>query len=259
MATKPSNQVDFETITLIASELSLPAKQVRAAIELLQAGNTIPFVARYRKETTGGLDEIVLREIEDLYEKANALAARKATVLKTIDKQGLLTDALRRQIEKCANLQALEVLYLPFKPKRRTRALIARERGLGPLGERILAQPDDGDPRGEAAAFVDPEKGVEDVEAALAGARDIAAEAVAVEPGAAQLKPLGASVRDDVHAVERTRVAREGVADLLDAVALRLEPDHIEAAAVRRALEQRVDSVDESHGHGRHQEYQRNP
>ncbi len=161
----------------IAAELELPLKQVLAAIELLEAGNTIPFIARYRKEATGGLDEVALRAIEDALEKATALAARKATVLKTIDEQGLLTDDLRRQIEQCSDLATLEILYLPYKPKRRTRATVARERGLQPLADLLLAQKPLGRSKQDSLkAFVDPSKEVPDTAAALAGALDIVAE-----------------------------------------------------------------------------------
>ncbi len=161
----------------IARELELPHKQVLATIELLEAGNTIPFIARYRKEVTGGLDEIALRAIEDALEKALALAARKVTVLKTIAEQGLLTDALRAQLEACRDMQSLETLYLPFKPKRRTRATIARERGLQPLADLLQLQASLGQPQQiNLPAFVDLKKDVPDDQAALQGALDIVAE-----------------------------------------------------------------------------------
>ncbi len=166
-----------ETARAIAAELKLPLRQVQAAIDLLNAGNTIPFIARYRKEATQGLDEIALRAIEDALEKAAALAARKVTVLKTIVEQGLLTDALRSQIENCADLQTLEAIYLPFKPRRRTRATIARERGLQPLADLLLGQAKLKRSKQETlAAFVDPAKEVPDCETALQGALDIVAE-----------------------------------------------------------------------------------
>ena len=137
--TTPANDPQSHRKT-IAAELELPLRQVHSAVELLDAGNTIPFIARYRKEATQGLDEIALRAIEDALERAHALAARKTTVLKTIGEQGLLTDELRSQIENCCDLRALETIYLPFKPKRRTRATIARERGLQPLADLLLRQ-----------------------------------------------------------------------------------------------------------------------
>lgn len=166
-----------ETIKQIADELGLPQKKVRAAIELLEAGNTIPFIARYRKEATGMLDEIALRAIEDALERANALATRKETVLKSIDQQGLLTVELRKQIEQCADLRTLETIYLPYKPKRRTRATIARERGLQPLADLIAGQQRLNRPKSEViGTFVDPGKDVPDANSALAGALDIVAE-----------------------------------------------------------------------------------
>jgi uncharacterized protein len=165
------------TMQEVADDLRLPVKQVRAAIELFEAGNTVPFIARYRKETTGGLDESVLRAIEDAVERAKALAARRATVLKSIAEQGALTDSLRREIEGCRDLRTLEDLYLPFKPKRRTRATIARERGLQPLADLIATQQKLDRPKHEVLGrFVDPQRDVPDRESALAGALDIIAE-----------------------------------------------------------------------------------
>ena len=167
----------------IARELSLPHKQVLATIELLEAGNTIPFIARYRKEVTGGLDEVALRAIEDALEKAVGLAARKVTVLRTIAEQGLLTDALRDQLQACRDMQTLETLYLPFKPKRRTRATVARERGLQPLADLLQQQAAQGQTQQiSLAAFVDPKKDVLDPQAALQGALDIVAEQWSDDP-----------------------------------------------------------------------------
>ncbi len=163
----------------IASELSLPAAGVDAVVRLLGEGNTVPFIARYRKEATGGLDEVQIRAIEERRGYLVELEDRRAAILSSIDEQGKLTDELRKKIEAADTKAVLEDLYLPYKPKRRTRATIARERGLAPLAERILAQQPDGDPRAEAAAFVDPDKEVADVDAALAGARDIVAEVCA--------------------------------------------------------------------------------
>ncbi len=161
----------------IAKHLSVNDNQVEAAIQLLEAGNTIPFIARYRKEVTRGLDEIQLRTIEDTIEKARDLFSRKTTILKTIDEQGLLTDALRQQIVECQDMQMLEAIYLPFKPKRRTRATIARERGLQPLADILLQQTTLGrSKRDVLKPFVNPDAEVPDEEAALQGALDIVAE-----------------------------------------------------------------------------------
>jgi uncharacterized protein len=163
----------------VAADLGLPAGGVAAVCALLEEGATVPFIARYRKEATGGLDEVQIRSVEERRGYLVELEERRAVVLASIAEQGKLTDELGARILAAGSKAELEDLYLPYKPKRRTRATIAREKGLGPLAERILAQPERGDARAEAAAFVDAGKGVADVDAALAGARDIAAEAVA--------------------------------------------------------------------------------
>ena len=168
----------------VARDLGLPARGVAQAISLFAEGNTIPFVARYRKEATGGLDEVALRNVAERHSALAELEKRRRAVLGSIEEQGKLTDALRSAIQGCRSRTELEDLYLPYKRKRRTRATVARERGLLPLAERILAQPDDGDPRREAARFVDANNEVPDVAAALAGARDIVAEIVSEHPGA---------------------------------------------------------------------------
>ncbi|HEX6925533.1 MAG TPA: Tex family protein [Longimicrobiaceae bacterium] len=169
----------------IASELGLRSAQVRAALELLAEGNTIPFVARYRKEATGELDEVQLRDIRDRNEYLVELDARRATILSSIEEQGKLDDELRRRIEQAESKAELEDLYRPFKPKRRTRATMAQERGLGPLAELIWeGTASDAEVRRRAAEFVDAEKGVTSAEDALAGARDILAERVADDANA---------------------------------------------------------------------------
>lgn len=161
----------------IARELSVKVGQVLAAVELLDAGNTIPFIARYRKEATQGLDEMQLRAIEDAIEKARELAARKATVLKTIDEQGLLTAELRKKIVDCTDMATLEAIYLPYKPKRRTRATVARERGLQPLADLLLQQKSLGRAKQDVLKqFVNNELEVPDIDTALQGALDIVAE-----------------------------------------------------------------------------------
>ncbi len=166
-----------QTIEKIATELGVAVAQVRGAIELLDAGNTIPFIARYRKEATRNLDELALRSIEDLLTRSRELAQRKATILRTISEQGQLDDRLRRDIETCDDKQRLEDLYLPFKPKRRTRAAIARQRGLEPLADILSAQQRLDRPRSDVLRpFVDPAREVPDEQSALQGACDILAE-----------------------------------------------------------------------------------
>ncbi len=164
----------------IASELSLSPRQVSGALALFDEGNTLPFIARYRKEATGGLDEVQLRDVRDRAQYLRELEERRAAIIKSIEEQGKLDADLRARIEAADTKQTLEDLYLPFKPKRRTRAMIARERGLEPLAELLWAGTHDVPAlEREAAAFVDAEKEVPDVEHALAGARDILAERVA--------------------------------------------------------------------------------
>lgn len=173
----PEMQDTEQSARAIAADLNLPVRQVLAAIELLEAGNTIPFIARYRKEVTQGLDEIALRAIEDAVEKAAALAARKATVMKSIEGQGLMTDELLASIQSCSDLRQLEMIYLPFKPKRRTKAAIARERGLQPLADLlILQEPLGGSRNAILNQFVNPALEIPDRDAALQGALAIVAE-----------------------------------------------------------------------------------
>ena len=169
---------DHKYAKVIAAELELQPHQVARSAELFDEDNTVPFVARYRKEVTGGLDELQLRLILERMTYLRNLEARRETIVKSIDGQGKLTGALRKRLEAAATLQALEDLYLPYKPKRRTRATIARERGLEPLAKQILAQAvTQGDPADIAADFLGEE--VSTPAEALAGARDIIAETVA--------------------------------------------------------------------------------
>jgi len=162
----------------IALDLKLPLPSVKATVALLAEGATVPFIARYRKEQTGGLDEVQIRDIEEKRAYYTELLERRRTVLAEIDSQGKLTPELKKKIEAVWVKSELEDLYLPYKPKRRTRATMAREKGLQPLADLILAQAS-GDPKALAATYVSDEKGVADVKAALQGARDIVAEALA--------------------------------------------------------------------------------
>jgi protein Tex len=171
--------VAYDPSPRVAEELALPVASVRAVAKLLAEGSSVPFIARYRKEQTGGLDEVQIRDIEEKGAYYRELFDRKASILAEIEGQGKLTPELRAKIEGTWVKATLEDLYTPFKPKRRTRAMIARERGLEPLALRILAQPDSGDVTAEAGKFVDLAKEVPDVKAALAGAKDIVAEVLA--------------------------------------------------------------------------------
>ncbi len=163
----------------IAKELKLRAKQVEAAVGLLDDGNTIPFIARYRKETTDELDEEQLRAIEERLTYLRNLVKRQEEILAKIEEQGKLTDELRTAIEKARKLQELEDLYLPYKQKRRTKAQAAREKGLAPLAALMLLQnKTDGTPEEAAAPFIDEEKGIATAADALTGAQDILAEEI---------------------------------------------------------------------------------
>jgi uncharacterized protein len=165
--------------SLVARELGLTAQQVDAVSELLAGGATVPFIARYRKEVTGSLDEVAVAAVRDRMAQLAELDKRRDSILASLSERGLLDDALRARVMEAETLHALEDVYLPHRPKRRTRGMVARERGLEPLAEALLAQT--GAPI-RAASYVDPERGVEDQDAALAGARDIIAEDVSEDP-----------------------------------------------------------------------------
>jgi uncharacterized protein len=162
-------------IKTISEELNIKPSQIKAAAELLDEGATVPFISRYRKEATGSLDEVAVAAIRDRIEKLRELDKRREAVLKSLDERDLLTDELKDKIEKADSMTLLEDIYLPFRPKRRTRATVAKEKGLEPLALKIFEQGDT-DPEAYAKEFIDAEKGVASVDDALAGARDIIAE-----------------------------------------------------------------------------------
>lgn len=191
------NFIQFNPISLIANELQLPIKGTASVVDLLNAGNTIPFIARYRKEVTGNLDEVQIRQIQEKHSYLTELEDRRKTILASISSQGKLTDALRDQVLSCQSKTLLEDLYLPYKPKRRTRAMIAREKGLEPLALRLMEQPIERNPYEDAKAFINEEKGVLDIDDALAGARDIVAEML--------------SENSEIRALVREVFAEEGV------------------------------------------------
>jgi uncharacterized protein len=165
------SMIIFEEI--IAQRVNIPVRQVKNTVELLEEGATIPFISRYRKEHTGSLDEVKITEIRDELNRLRELEKRKQYILKTIAEQDKLTEELRRRIEECLDPVILEDIYLPYKPRRKTRATVARERGLEPLAKIVMKQRET-DVEGRAAEFVGGE--VESVEDALQGARDIIAE-----------------------------------------------------------------------------------
>ncbi len=168
----------MDIITKISQELAIKNHQTEAAVKLIDEGNTIPFIARYRKEATGALNDEVLRKLYERLNYLRNLEERKETVLASIAEQGKLTDALKAQIEAAETMVLVEDLYRPYKPKRRTRATIAKEKGLEPLANIITLQMIATPLEAEAAKFVDPEKGVECPADAIAGAMDIIAEAI---------------------------------------------------------------------------------
>jgi uncharacterized protein len=166
---------DIRVLARLAQDLGVRENQVRATVELLDAGATVPFVARYRKEVTGGLDDAVLRDLDERLTYLRELEQRRAAVLESVRQQGKLTPELEAQITAADSKARLEDVYLPYKPKRRTKAQAAREAGLEPLALALLADPSL-DPQAQAAGYVDADRGVADVAAALDGARSILVE-----------------------------------------------------------------------------------
>lgn len=168
-------------INIIAKETGLAADKVRNTVELLEGGATVPFIARYRKEATGSMDEVAIGNIKDMHERLKAIVQRKDTIIATIEEQGKLTPELKKRIDDCFDAVELEDIYLPYKPKRRTRATMAKERGLEPLADLILMQ-QNVDLKGRAQGFVCAD--VPTADDALAGACDIIAERVSEDEGA---------------------------------------------------------------------------
>ncbi len=178
----------------MATELKLPVRQIVSTAELLESGATVPFIARYRKEITGGLDEVAIMAIRDRLQQLRELTARRDVILKSLQEQGKLSDELKAKVLGAATMSALEDIYLPYRPKRRTRGMIAKEKGLEGLAKLLMEQGAAVNPQAEAAAYVSAEKGVEDVDAALAGARDIVAEWVNEDAAArAEIRQLFAT------------------------------------------------------------------
>ncbi|MDD3797002.1 MAG: Tex-like N-terminal domain-containing protein, partial [Lachnospiraceae bacterium] len=171
----------MDILKTLAQELEVKHWQVEAAVKLIDDGNTIPFISRYRKEATGSLNDEVLRKLYERLNYLRNLEEKKSQVIATIEEQGKMTPELRAQIGNAGTLVAVEDLYRPYRPKRRTRATIAKEKGLEPLANIILLQMTKKSLEEEAAAFVSEEKGVESVKDALDGAKDILAEMVSDE------------------------------------------------------------------------------
>ncbi|WP_206911529.1 S1 RNA-binding protein [Enterococcus sp. DIV0840] len=172
-----------EVVDLLQKELTeYRPKQITTVLTLLSEGNTVPFIARYRKEMTNSLDEVQIREIEERYTYLGNLEKRKEEVLRLIEEQGKLTDELAKSIQKATKMQQVEDLYRPYKQKRRTKATIAKEKGLEPLADWLMSIPAQADVTAEAEKYIDAEKEVDSVEAALLGAHEIIAERVSDEP-----------------------------------------------------------------------------
>ena len=166
-------------ISYIAKELNLRNIQVEAVIKLFKEDATIPFIARYRKEHTGGIDEEVLRQVEDRFDYLTLLGERRETIFKSIEEQGKLTDELKTKIMDSITLTELEDLYLPYKPKRKTRGTIAKAKGLEPLALFLLESPEfSGNLEEKLSEFINVEIGVNSTEEALQGAKDIIAEMI---------------------------------------------------------------------------------
>jgi uncharacterized protein len=196
---------NFDPTPLLAQELKLAVRGVAAVVELLAGGSTVPFIARYRKEATGGLDEVQLHALAERRIYLTELHERRQVVLASIRDQGKLDAKLEAQLMGCTTKAALEDLYLPFKPKRRTRATQAKEKGLLPLAERMWALPCDVDVAQEVLPFINAEKGVPDQAAALAGARDINAERLA------EMADIRALAR--AHMAQHGNLKSEAIAD----------------------------------------------
>ncbi|NRR05106.1 RNA-binding transcriptional accessory protein [Brevibacillus sp. RS1.1] len=169
-------------IQTIAQDTGVKPHQVERTVALLDEGNTVPFIARYRKEMTGQLDETQIRAIEERVRYLRNLSVRKEEVVRLIDEQGKLTDELRAAIERATKLQEVDDLYRPYRQKRRTRATMAKEKGLEPLANYLMSLPKTGNPEEEAKPYINPEKGVETTEQALQGAMDIVAELLSDDP-----------------------------------------------------------------------------
>jgi protein Tex len=179
MAATLTNQEPL--LNRVSKELNLSIKNVKNVISLLEEGNTVPFIARYRKEQTGALDEVQIRNIMDKWNYLQNLEQRKEEVIRLIEEQGKLTEELTQAIKKADKLQTIEDLYRPYKQKRRTKATVAKEKGLEPLAEWILTFPTSGDLEEEASRYVTEDKEVKTTEEALTGAKDIIAEYISDE------------------------------------------------------------------------------
>ncbi|SFR73477.1 Tex family protein [[Clostridium] aminophilum] len=198
---------------IISGELEIKNWQTEAVIRLIDEGSTIPFIARYRKEATGALDDTVLRKFAERLTYLRALEDRKGTVISTIESQGKMTPALAEAIEKAQTNAELEDLYRPYRPKRRTRAMIAREKGLEPLAKFLMDDRANGDAQAEAGKYVDAEKGIADAAQALQMAQDIIAEEISDSPEERTWIRKTAEEKGEIVTVKRKRRAAKGAAE----------------------------------------------
>ena len=169
--------MNTQHVTTISSELGISPRQIEAVAVLLDEGATVPFISRYRKEVTGSLDEVQITSVRDRLSQLAELDSRKEAVLSSLEKHGHLNDELKAKVLGADTMAVLEDIYLPYRPKRRTKATIAREKGLEPLALLLMAQ-ETADVQAAAQSFVDAEKGVANAEEALEGARHIIAETI---------------------------------------------------------------------------------
>jgi uncharacterized protein len=182
---KLNNLTELNSVK-VAGELGLQLRQILSIESLLKEGATVPFIARYRKEQTGSQNEVIIAQVRDRLSQLAELDKRREAIIKSLEERELLTEELQRAVAAAETLTVLEDIFLPYRPKRRTRATIAREKGLEPLALVILAQENLTDPAQAALAFINPEKGVDTTEEALAGARDIIAETINEDAGVRQ-------------------------------------------------------------------------
>ena len=203
----------MELLEQLALELGQKKEYVENVVSLLDEGNTIPFIARYRKEMHGSMDDTVLRNLETRLQYLRNLQERKEEIIRSIESQGKLTEELAQAIAAAATLAEAEDLYRPYKQKRRTRATVAKEKGLEPLALAIFAQ-DGADPAKLAEAYIDPEKGVETIEDALAGASDIIAEMLSDDPEIR--KALRAKMERQAVITVQANQSRQGILTLLN-------------------------------------------
>ncbi|MED4079918.1 Tex family protein [Halalkalibacterium halodurans] len=203
------------TIKTLAKELSLKPNYIKQVIQLLHEGNTVPFIARYRKELTGGMDEVKIREVSEKWTYANQLHERKEEVIRLVEEQGKLTDEWKKAVEQAQKLQEVEDLYRPYKQKRRTRATVAKEKGLEPLAEWLFSLPRDGDPLQEAEVYFSVEHELTKVEDVLQGAQDIIAEWIADDADLRKrIRSLGFKEGSVIAKVKKEELDEKGVYEM---------------------------------------------